>query len=196
VTAAEPRVVRDAAERFWSKVDRNGPVPAHRQELGQCWVWLANPGRYGYGLFWFQGSTRRAPRVAFLLAHGRWPEPFALHHCDNPSCVNPAHLFEGTDVDNTLDKLAKGRQARGESHGSRTKPDRLARGERNGSHTQPHRRARGERNGCAKLTERDVREIRAIYALGTISQPGLSRRFGVSQSRISDVLLRKKWVHV
>lgn len=103
------------ADRFWSKVDKNGPVPERRPDLGPCWVWNAGTTN-GYGMFWVQGRNQKASRVAFFLQHGRWPEPCALHHCDNPICCNPAHIFEGSQADNMHDKSAKGRQARGEKH--------------------------------------------------------------------------------
>lgn len=66
----------------------------------------------GYGSFRFKGKTELAHRVSFFLTFNRWPTPCALHKCDNPLCVNPAHLFEGTIADNNKDKQIKGKARR------------------------------------------------------------------------------------
>ena len=97
-------------ELFWSKVDKNGPVPAHRPELGPCWLWTASTATKGYGQFMWGTAVAGTHRIAWLLTFGRWPEPCCLHHCDNPRCVRPDHLFEGTHADNIADMFAKGRQ--------------------------------------------------------------------------------------
>jgi hypothetical protein len=100
---------------FWSHVDKNGPVPAHRQDLERCWVWKAHrhKGTYGrFGVGSMKDDTRSvepAHRVAFAIKHGRWPTPCALHHCDNTACVRPSHLFEGDRTVNNADRDAKGR---------------------------------------------------------------------------------------
>ena len=93
-------------ERFWSKVDVGAP--------SDCWVWTAGRSRKGYGHFRAYGKIQLAPRVAWRLTKGDIPVGiFVLHNCDNPPCVNPAHLKLGTNSDNMRDRAARGRQAGG-----------------------------------------------------------------------------------
>ena len=121
---------RDERERFLEKVS---PEP----NTG-CWLWTSTKGTGGYGAFWFRRRTRLAPRVALLLFRNiDVPRGVSVcHHCDQPACVNPDHLFVGTALDNIRDMELKGRRARG---------TRIAR---------------------AKLTDDDVREIRRRTAAG------------------------------
>ena len=94
-------------ERFWSKVDRSGGPDA-------CWPWMGGRRAKGYGLFWLDGRGRNANRVAYELDRGHPPppeRPFVLHHCDDPPCCNPKHLYSGTAAENTADAKLKGRLA-------------------------------------------------------------------------------------
>jgi hypothetical protein len=95
--------------RFWAKVYRGAG----------CWEWAANRLKAGYGTFAVSRCNMHlAHRVAWELTSGPIPEGLrVLHHCDNPCCVRPDHLFLGTAKDNTRDMLQKGREARGERHG-------------------------------------------------------------------------------
>lgn len=89
--------------RFWDKV-----------LIGdECWVWQAGIKPHnGYGAFSLNGREMVAHRVAWLLCHGEIPDGLrVLHHCDNPPCVRPDHLFLGTQKDNVLDAVAKGRHS-------------------------------------------------------------------------------------
>ena len=113
----EQRKARAAArfaERFWSKVDKHGPIPAHNPALGRCWVWTAGLDRRGYGAFGRTVAGRwvnnKAHRVAYEIEHGEIPESLMIcHHCDNPVCVRASHIYAGTDADNTRDRIERGR---------------------------------------------------------------------------------------
>lgn len=89
------------SQRFWAKVER--------RSADECWLWAGAVGPGGYGRYRFHGVRSAAHRVAFEIANGREPYPFALHHCDNRLCCNPAHLWEGDHRANMRDMVAKGR---------------------------------------------------------------------------------------
>lgn len=97
------------ADAFWALVDTSDP-------LG-CWPWLGRKDRDGYGKFSFKKQYYLAHRLAWELIFGSEPDSLVLHRCDNPSCCNPDCLFLGSHADNVADKVAKGRQARGEKNG-------------------------------------------------------------------------------
>lgn len=96
---------RPIAERFWEKV-RKG-------DAGDCWEWTANRHQFGYGMFAVRNVPTTAMRVAWELTYGPIPSGLHVcHHCDNPPCCNPAHLFLGTAKDNLGDAARKGRTQR------------------------------------------------------------------------------------
>jgi hypothetical protein len=158
--------------RFWSKVNKSGPVPVHLPELGPCWVWLAGKQDCGYGKFSGpKRATVAAHRFSMALVEVIPPNTCVLHRCDNPACVNPAHLFLGSQADNMLDKVRKGRHRFGRND------------------------YRGSRNPQSKLTESDVREIRRLHSIGA-KQSLLATRYRVVASLISGIVARKLWQHV
>lgn len=90
--------------RFWDKVQKAG--------LDECWLWTGALLHDNYGAFRFEGRMQGAHRVAYMLEIGPIAEGmFICHTCDNERCVNPTHLFQGTQSDNVLDSVAKGRYA-------------------------------------------------------------------------------------
>jgi hypothetical protein len=110
-------------ERFWSKVDKNGPTL--RVELGPCWIWKGHTAENGYGRFaWRDADLRVQSRPAHVVAweqsNGReLPDGmYGCHRCDNPPCCNPDHVFPGTSQENRLDCIAKGRHSRDNSAGT------------------------------------------------------------------------------
>ncbi len=163
--------------RFWKKVDKDGPVPSHCPELGPCWMWTAYRDPNGYGRFGVGHVAALAHRVAFEI-HSGTAAPRHLgvcHKCDNPGCVNHGHFFLGTMTENMADKVAKGRQARGDRAGCRLKPDSVP---------------RGVRHHAAKLSEQQVTEILQAYKgrRKGPTQEALARHYGVTRATIADAV--------
>lgn len=96
----------EITDRFSSKINKTSA----------CWKWVASKDPYGYGRFQINGKPHKAHRVAYEIYHGPIPDGMCvLHTCDNPSCVNPEHLWTGTNADNMADKRSKGRNRMGEA---------------------------------------------------------------------------------
>lgn len=146
-------------ERFWEKAAVAGP--------DECWLWLGSRNQHGYGRLNFGGrGMQLAHRVAYELATGQRPRrTLILHSCDNPPCVNPGHLREGTVRENSADMVARGRSPR----------------------------APGERSGNEKLTWAAVDEIRFLYAQGH-TQPALGIQFGINSGHISRIVNEQAWL--
>lgn len=161
---------KSIAERFWEKVHKTA----------DCWVWMASRHPTGYGQFRFEGRNTRASRVAWILTNGPIPHGLLVcHHCDNPSCVNPSHLFIGTNLDNSNDKIRKGRArwwAKGDPRNPRTV-------------TPPV----GSLNPNAKLSHALAAEIRAKYAVPGVTQQQLWIEYGISRAALQRVLHGKTW---
>src|ERR1039458_8735189 len=107
-------------ERFWEKVNKNGPLPEGQPELGECWVWTASKHGSGHGEFFISKERGKISAHGFSLeiAIGPCPEGMeGCHHCDNPPCVRPDHVYWGTRQDNVNDSIRRDRHARGERNG-------------------------------------------------------------------------------
>lgn len=157
------------SERFWRHVDKRSP--------DECWGWRGYKLKTGYGLFNLDVSranknkSTTASRVAWQLTYGEIPQGKDIcHRCDNPPCVNPAHLWIGTPKENTLDMIMKDRHRPGW--------------------------VPGEKNGQSILTESDVLKIREHYSNDAYSRSELASIFGVSQSAIKKVCYGYTWKHL
>jgi len=141
-------------DKFWNKV----------KKTRSCWIWTAHKDKDGYGRIRINSRDFRAHRVAWALKNGDPGKLLVCHKCDNPSCVNPDHLFAGTNADNLGDMARKGRSTFGEKHPT------------------------------AKLTWAKVREIRKAYASGEHLQKDLAKKFGIHTSHIGNIIHNRSWI--
>jgi len=152
--------LRPLEDRFWERVSTGGE--------DDCWEWLGAKLPSGYGKLNSKSGESYAHRLSWKIAHGSIPAGMSvLHRCDNRSCVNPRHLFVGTQADNLADMRQKGRGFIPDS-------------------------SRGN-NGRAKLTEGQVREISEKYDAGDTSYAILAREFNVHKSTIAYAVRGLHW---
>jgi hypothetical protein len=157
---------KNVKTRFMEKVSSTNP--------SQCWTWIAGKNLTGYGQFWYKNKQVGAHRVSWILFRGPIPKgKYVLHSCDNPSCVNPFHLFIGTAQDNTLDMLKKGR---GDPKANLPKD------------------AKGENNGRARITREDARRVKNLWKSGKFStKTALAKHLGISRPTVVAIVLGKTW---
>lgn len=170
-------VARDPAERFWQKVNFNGPIAY--PHLGPCWIFPSSRNNE-YGGFTIGREHIPPSRFSYLFCCGPIPPGLLVcHKCDTPACVHPGHLFLGDAKANHQDARLKGR---------------LATGERHWTHTQPHRLVtlRGEDRYNHKLTWKKVDEVRRRVAAGE-TQTDVARRFRVSRRVIGLAVAGRTW---
>ena len=153
-------------ERFWNKVNKKND--------DECWEWTANTLARGYGRICINNKMYLAHRVSWVIHNGAIPDHNSYHGicvchtCDNPCCVNPAHLFLGTNKENLQDMQKKGRLV---NH-------------------------KGEKHGSHKLTEKEVIEIREKYIPYKYTQSKLAKEYGVTQVEIYYILKYITWKHI
>ena len=144
-----------------------------------CWLYTGHRDPRGYGIIsegWKPRRNVRAHRLSWELSNGPIPDGMDVcHHCDNPPCVNPAHLFLGTQRDNVMDMIAKKRA------GFQTVPECL--------------RHPGSQHGNAKLNEADVLEIRRLRSSG-MQQWKIAQWFSITRGNVGHIVRRQAWAHV
>lgn len=152
---------RTIHERFWEKVQINGP--------DECWPWIGGR-RHGYGFIKINNIAVVATRFSWSLANGcEVPKGLVVRHtCDNPPCVNPKHLLTGTQRDNTLDAMRRGR----------------------------HWTGIGESNGNSILERKDVIEIRRLYEEAAWNFCQIARHFDITDVMVRNIVKRRNWKHI
>lgn len=166
----ERRRKRSPEERFWSFIDKN---PPYKGPQGDCWGWTGGTDS-GYGKISVKNKNLGAHIFSYFLHTGYHPDykgkqEVIMHSCDNPPCCNPEHLSLGTLADNIADKVAKGRQAK------------------------------GNKNGKSKVTEDQVFLMRLVHSAfpSLYSQEKLGEIFNMSAINVATVLQgTKTWSHV
>lgn len=158
------------AIRQW--LSENYEVGSVHPVLGTpCWNWLLSKFYTGYGVLNLKGTSSNIHRLAYVMSKGRVGQLHVLHACDNRCCINPGHLWLGTNADNVNDREAKGRNV-----------------------NLPV----GEEHWCAKITEEVVRQIRSEYIRGSSDHGivALSAKFHISVAQVGKIVIRKMWKHV
>jgi hypothetical protein len=160
---------RSIVDRFWSKVNKFGPLPSHCPDLGHCWIWTgcvaSRYGQISLGHPSTPGSKRwRAHRFSWELHNGPIADPNlrVCHRCDNCLCVNPAHLTLQTQAWNVHDSSQKGRK---------------------------------NAWGIQKLNADDVRVIRQQAERGLFHKD-IAKAFGIARNTVSGIVHRKSWAHL
>jgi uncharacterized protein YerC len=181
-----------------------------------CWLWMGATNSDGYGWFWLDGHIKAA-RVAWVLYRGDLPNGLhVLHHCDNPPCVNPDHLFLGTSADNVADMVRKGRASR-KTPGAKLTSEQVL----SILHDSREYRTIAKQFNvssptiCAikrgkiwrsviqgqaldsqrRLSIQDVQHIRERLSKGETGRT-IAAYYGISESQISNIKHRRHWDHV
>jgi hypothetical protein len=152
-------VARYTPEKFWSNATWQG----------ECLVWNKDLHKDGYGQLTYHRKYYLSHRLSWILTFGDIPKGlYVLHKCDNPPCINPNHLYLGTQQDNVNDMYSKHRD----------------------------NNLFGSKHGMALLTEDQVREILKLYDTGTIQIKQLAERYGISKTGIYHIVHRENWKHL
>lgn len=156
---------------------------------GECLEWNGGRNSRGYGVVSYRGRQTTAHRLVLMLTTGVRPNQYACHKCDNPPCIRPDHLFAATPSENMRDAARKGRVY---STKTPLQRQRLSASVKKAILEGRLPRPRGADCSFAKLTEREVRDIR----LKRMPQNKYAALYGVSQSLIALIQGRKVWRHV
>lgn len=133
-----------------------------------CWLWQGETNNSGYGLIRYKGRKIPVTHFAYYLATGQWPTDQINHVCHNPICVNPQHIYDGTQSQNMQDKINAGRHRQKDQY--------------------------GEKNPKARLTVTKVKLIRKLHITGKYTLSSLAQRFDVSTVTIWNIVKNKCWV--
>lgn len=147
--------------RFWKKV--------HKEGFNGCWIWNGDSNSKVNPLLRINGKYQLAYRVSWFFETGEWPTLQLNHKCDKRRCVNPNHLFEGTQLDNMRDMIAKGRKVNHDSSGGN--------------------------NGRSAMTDVKALEVKQDYDNGTMSVKELSDKHGISTAVAYKLLSGRVYVN-
>lgn len=148
-----------ARERFLNLI-------VYPDNLDSCWSWKGSKDKRGYCYFWYKNKMGKAHRFSYEFYKGTIPEGMqVLHKCDNPSCVNPSHLWLGTNNDNVQDKVKKNRQYH----------------------------PAGIKNPKCKLTEKEVKEIIYLRKFCNIPYKILMKKFKIGSTAVRDICSNRSW---
>lgn len=148
--------MKNYKKNFWKKVIKTN----------KCWNWQGAKNNYGYGIFGVFGKLKLSHRFSYEINKGKIPKGLLVcHSCDNPKCVNPEHLWLGTNNDNSIDKVRKGRQFK----------------------------QNGEKAPNAKLKLKDVETIRKLYSTKLFTFTELGEIYSMNKSTIRCLIRRLTW---
>lgn len=161
-------------ERFWAMVNKSDNPKG-------CWLWQGSTRNKGYGAFVYKKDGKsingRSHRYSYEIHRGEIPDKlFVLHDCDTPACVNPDHLFLGTNQDNVTDMMKKGRHVPGGTYAK-----------------EKAKYKKGTDHHACFLDEETVKSIRSDYIPGIFGYVKLSKKYKLKLTHIMQIIRRKIW---